>query len=364
MNLETLLELDPSWRFQEGKIWDGDNSKIQGVCLYDRPLPHHLVLIKNKSFLNRLLDFVQKNKIPLPSPLGLVTEEGFWQEQQNAFRQILDQSWVFVATVKDITAFLTRTSYIFYEQKNSEAYDGIDGREDGTAKIHPSARIFPYVFIGRGVVIEEGAQIHSHCAVHADSKVGRDTVLFSHVTIYPRVEIGSRCRLHAGVVIGSDGFGYHFIQGVHQKIWHYGGVIVGDEVEIGSNTTIDSGTFSPTTIGPGAKIDNQVQLGHNCRIGRGVIICGQVGLSGSVQIDDFSVLAGKAGVGPDVHIGKGCQIAGNAMVAGDLEDGAQVAGHPARPVREWLQGVAYLRKLSLQDKKTEKKTNEKNKPEK
>ena len=125
---------------------------------------------------------------------------------------------------------------------------------------------------------------------------------------------------------------------------------IGHNVEIGANSCVDQGTFSPTTIGDGTKVDNHVQIAHNCKIGRGVIICGHVAFGGSAVIGDFTVLGGKAAVGNGVIVGKACQVAGNAMVNSDIEDSSVVAGHPARPLKEWLRGVAWLRQQSLKSK--------------
>jgi len=159
--------------------------------------------------------------------------------------------------------------------------------------------------------------------------------------------------LHSGVVVGSDGFGYTFHQGQHKKIWHMGGVSIQDDVEIGSNSTIDMGTFSPTIIGSGTRIDNLVQVAHNVKIGKGCVLCGQSGIAGSAVLEDFVVLGGRAAVGPDVHLGMGCQLAGGSKVTDSAiwPAGSKLGGHPARDLKEWLKGLAYLRKVSLNETK-------------
>ena len=157
-------------------------------------------------------------------------------------------------------------------------------------------------------------------------------------------KIGNSCRIHSGTTIGSDGFGYHFKNGEHHKIWHFGGVVIEDNVEIGANCSIDQGTFSPTFIQSGVKIDNLVQIAHNVNVAPGVILCGQVGLAGSSEVGAFSVLGGKAGLADGKKIGQASQVAGAGMVLSDIGEGSKVGGHPARPLNEWLKGVAFLRR--------------------
>src|SRR5690606_2968050 len=170
-------------------------------------------------------------------------------------------------------------------------------------------------------------------------------------TLYPFTRIGKNCRIHSGTVIGSDGYGYTFHQGQHLKIWHMGGVIIHDDVEIGSNTSIDMGTFSPTIIGSGTRIDNLCQIAHNVKIGRGCIICGQGAIAGSAVLEDYVVLAGRAAVGPDAHLGMGTQLAGGAMVNEGVTwpAGSKLGGHPAKDIKEWMRGIAYLRNMSLKE---------------
>ena len=185
------------------------------------------------------------------------------------------------------------------------------------------------------------------------SEIGDNTKIFSNVSIYPFTKIGKNCRIHSGTVIGSDGFGYTFHQGNHVKIWHMGGVDIRDDVEIGSNSSVDAGTFSPTIIGSGTRIDNLVQIAHNVKLGRGCVICGQAGIAGSAVLEDYVVMGGRAAVGPDSFIGMGTQIAGGAKVneSANWPAGSKLGGHPAKDLKEWMKGVAYLRTMSLKEKK-------------
>ena len=147
----------------------------------------------------------------------------------------------------------------------------------------PTAHIGPHCVVGERVKIGARAVLQAGNFVGDDSKLGDDVNLFPNVTVYPRTEIGQRVRIHAGTVIGSDGFGYVQDGGVHRKVPQIGNVIIGDDVEIGANVTIDRGALGPTVIGKGTKIDNLVQIAHNVEIGEGCLIIAQVGISGSRQ---------------------------------------------------------------------------------
>lgn len=223
--------------------------------------------------------------------------------------------------------------------------------------VHPTAVVENDVQLGEGVAlgahavvqrgsrIGPGTQIGPNSVVGAGCAVGAQCTLAAHVTLYPGVVLGDRCVVHSGARIGSEGFGYVWTGGEHRKVPQVGGCRIGDDVEIGSNTTIDRGSVGDTTIGRGSKIDNLVQIGHNTRVGEHVIIISQVGVSGSCVIGDGAVLAGQAGVGGHLRIGAGARVAGQAGVIGDVEAGQTVSGYPARPHREALRSQALLFRL-------------------
>ena len=146
-------------------------------------------------------------------------------------------------------------------------------------------------------------------------------------------------------MLGADGFGYFRTRDRHVKIPQVGGVEIADDVEIGANACIDRGTLSPTTVGRNAKIDNLVQVGHNCRIGNRVILCGQVGLAGSTTVEDDAVLAGQVGVGGHLTIGHGAVVGAQAGIIGDVDAGTRVSGFPALPIQEWRRIHAVQRTL-------------------
>jgi UDP-3-O-[3-hydroxymyristoyl] glucosamine N-acyltransferase len=177
--------------------------------------------------------------------------------------------------------------------------------------------------------------------------VGERTVLHPNVVIYERSVVGNDCILHAGVIIGADGFGYHPRpdgRGVI-KIPHIGNVVIHENVEIGANSCVDKGKFGSTVIGAGTKIDNLVQIGHNCQLGRSCILCGECGLSGSVKLGDGVVLGGRVGVADNVSIGSGARVGAYSGVSNDIPPGAVYLGVPAGPANEWKRIYGFLRRL-------------------
>lgn len=206
-----------------------------------------------------------------------------------------------------------------------------------TAWVHTGAQIAPSATIGPLCVVESGAQIgervhlQSQVFVGRNAVIGDDSWLMPGVVIATECQLGKRVRIQPGAVLGSDGFGYEFVQGRHEKIPQVGIVQVGDDVEIGANTTIDRARFSRTSIGEGTKIDNLVQLGHNVVIGRHCLLCAQVGISGSTKLEDYVVLGGQAGIGGHITIGKGAKAGGKAGITTDIAPGSFVNGNPAIP---------------------------------
>jgi UDP-3-O-[3-hydroxymyristoyl] glucosamine N-acyltransferase len=218
----------------------------------------------------------------------------------------------------------------------------------------PEPWIAPTARIGRGVKLGAGVRIEDYVVLGDGVTIGDGTRLYPHVTVYSGGEIGARCSIHSGTRIASDGFGYVFRNGRHEKIPHVGRCVIGDDVEIGANTTIDRGSVDDTVIGSGTRIDNLVQIGHNVRIGSLCLLMAQVGIAGSTRIGNGVIIAGQAGIGGHVTIGDGARIAGQAGVFGDVPAGESWSGYPARPHRESLRASGALFKLAGMIKKLEK----------
>jgi UDP-3-O-[3-hydroxymyristoyl] glucosamine N-acyltransferase len=217
--------------------------------------------------------------------------------------------------------------------------------------ISDSAQLAATVYIGAFVSIGEESEIGDESVILNGAvignqvKIGRNCCIHPQVVIYDQTEIGDNVIIHAGTVIGADGFGYKNRKDQHIKVPHVGNVIIHDNVEIGANTCIDRGAFGSTVIGAGTKIDNVVQIGHNNSIGKNVIICGQTGISGSCTIEDNAILAGSAGIADHITIGHHAVIMARSGISHDIAPCTQVFGSPAKERKTAWKELAALSKL-------------------
>ncbi|MBI2815990.1 MAG: UDP-3-O-(3-hydroxymyristoyl)glucosamine N-acyltransferase [Acidobacteria bacterium] len=211
----------------------------------------------------------------------------------------------------------------------------------------------PYAVIGDGAIIGSRCLIGAGCVIGEECVVGEDCTLYPRVTLYPRARLGSRVILHSGCVIGSDGFGYAFEAGRYHKFPQIGTVEIGDDVEIGANSTVDRGALGATRVGAGTKIDNLVQVGHNVQIGSNCAIASLTGISGSAIIEDFVVIAGQVGIGDHARVQKGAVLGGQCGILPrkTVRAGQTVWGTPARPIKDYLAQQALVARLSKKDKR-------------
>ena len=229
-----------------------------------------------------------------------------------------------------------------------------------TAIVHPSAKIGENVIIEERAVIRSGAEIGAGSRIGAMSvngeqvRIGQDCQVFPSVTIYPQASIGNRVVIHAGTVVGSDGFGYVRDRktGRHEKFPQMGRLEIGDDVEIGANCAVDRGALDMTRIGRGTKIDNLVHIGHNVQIGEDVVIAAQTGLSGSVVVEDNVVIGGQVGIGDHVRIESGAILGAKSGIPSRKVirgKGVVFWGTPARPIKQYLKELAVLARMAKKD---------------
>ena len=212
------------------------------------------------------------------------------------------------------------------------------------AKVAESVSIFPFSYIADGASIGNGSVIYPFVFIGENTFIGENCTIYPHVTLREGVKIGNRVIIHPGSVIGSDGFGYVFDEGRYHKIPQVGGIIIEDDVEIGSNAAIDRATTGNTIIGRGTKIDNLVQIGHNVTTGNNSIIVAQVGIGGSTVIGDYVTLGGQVGVSDHTVIESGTMIGAQSGLMGNVAKGAY-SGTLALPHRDWLKSQAVIAKL-------------------
>jgi UDP-3-O-[3-hydroxymyristoyl] glucosamine N-acyltransferase len=317
-----------------GARLQGDGSvEVEGVASIGSASPQDLVFVEDAKYLTRALG----------SKAGAVIAGEF--AAGSAGRPLLISGHPKLAFAR-AARFLRQ-----------ESRDGSKDRIHASAVVQSSARIAASAMVQAHAVIADDAaigektRIGAGCAIGRGVKIGRECEIYPNVTIYAGTTLGDRVIVHAGAVLGSDGFGYvrDPESGRYEKFPQWGRLVIEDDVEIGANTTIDRGALDETRIGRGTKIDNLVHIGHNCRLSENVVIAAQTGLSGSIVIENDVVLGGQVGIGEHARIEEGVMLGGQGgVLPNKVLRGKGVAfwGTPAQPVREYLKQLAALARLS------------------
>jgi len=294
--------------------------------------PGHLSFIENDKHLRELAEG-RADAVVAPLTLPLPPEA------------LGGRAVAVLRVAEPLTAFLELV--VLLRGAVPEFPNGVDPRAsvDPSATLGADCIVRPFASIGAGSTLGARCVIHSGAAIGRNCTVGDDVVLHANSTVYDGTTLGHRAILHAGSVIGADGFGYRFHHGRHNKIPQLGWVEIGDDVEIGAGTTIDRGTVDPTIIAAGTKIDNQVQIGHNCEIGEHNLIVSQVGIGGSCVTGRYVTIAGQAGIPDHIRIGDGVIIGAKAGVTKDIAAGLRVLGAPAMPEMDMKRILMCLPRL-------------------
>jgi UDP-3-O-[3-hydroxymyristoyl] glucosamine N-acyltransferase len=214
-----------------------------------------------------------------------------------------------------------------------------------TASIGAETYIGAFAYIAENAKIGEGAKIYPHAYIGDNVVIGKNTIIYSGVRIYANCMVGDNCILHAGCVVGADGFGFSKTNGMYSKIPQMGNVMIESDVEIGANTTIDRAVMGSTIIHRGVKLDNLIQIAHNCEIGENTAMAAQVGIAGSTKIEENCVLGGQVGIGGHITIGKNSQIGAQSGIISNTKEGAEIMGSPAYPVKNFFKSSIIIPKL-------------------
>ncbi|MDZ4677869.1 MAG: UDP-3-O-(3-hydroxymyristoyl)glucosamine N-acyltransferase [Oligoflexia bacterium] len=303
---------------------------IDGVADPALAHPHSACLIASEQYLGSLKKSQSK----------------CWITNQKLFKSLdenLKSDKVFILADNPFALFAHLISHFFPTPK---ARAGISQKADihPEATIHPTAQIEAFVSIGAKAQVGAHVILHSGVWVGEGAVIGEGSVLYSGAKIYHRCIVGKRNVIHAGAVIGSDGFGFIKNKGVNEKIPQVGRAILHDDVEVGANSAIDRGTLDDTVIGEGTKIDNLVQVGHNSKIGKQGIFCAFVGVSGNTIVGDNVLMAGQSATKGHLQIGDNVSVGGKTGVTKDLPSNVVVKGNPPQPLNEYLRTRAlYLR---------------------
>ena len=314
----------------DGTLHGDPRREIDDVQTVERATERHLTFVGNQKNFSRLKNS-QARVVIAP------------QTAAPELREHPDTTFILVPEPE--TAFLSIVGIL--KPPRPRAAIGISDRAivHESAKIGPNTNVHPLAVIGRDVVIGHSCEIHAGVVIGDGCLLGDNVVLHPTTVLYNDVRIGNHVIIHAGCVIGADGFGYRLVNGGHQRLPHYGTVVICDDVEIGACTTIDRAKIGETVIGTGTRIDNQVMIGHNCHVGRHNLLVSQVGFAGSVTTGDYVVCAGQVGVADHVHLGDGAVIGAKAGVHRDMPGGQTYLGAPAGPAAETTRQLMALRRL-------------------
>jgi UDP-3-O-[3-hydroxymyristoyl] glucosamine N-acyltransferase len=299
---------------------------IHGVSSLEEARDGDISFAEKTSFLARVL---------ASRASAVVVNEGFPAVAGKSLLRVQNPKEAFVRLMR-----------LFYKESGNDP-PGISpaAQISSKADVGDAVHIGPCVVIKAGARIGAGTSIDAGCIIDHDVVIGRTCKIGPNVTLMRGVLIGHHVTIQAGSVIGGDGFGYVWLGDALMKVPQFGGVVIEDNVDIGSNVCIDRATFGVTRIRRGAKIDNLVQVGHNCDIGEHALLVSQVGLSGSVTVGAGAVLAGQVGVTDHTNIGERARIGGASAVTKNVRDGETVWGSPARPMKEVLREKALIKRM-------------------
>jgi UDP-3-O-[3-hydroxymyristoyl] glucosamine N-acyltransferase len=308
----------------QGEVRGDGSTVLTGFAPADRARMGDLTFAENETFFQRAE----------ASAASAILVAGEFTSQRKALIRVTDARLAFA-----------RVLPLFFPEPSFEPGIHATAIVAASARIDATAHLGPYCVVGEHVRIGARSVLQGCNHVGPNCVFGDDVVIFPNVTIYARTQIANRVRIHSGAVIGADGFGYVLDQGKHRKVPQAGNVMIGEDVEIGANVTVDRGTLGSTVIGKGTKVDNLVQIGHNVIIGEHSLLVAQVGIAGSSKLGNYVTLGGQAGIAGHLKIGNHAMVAAQAGVMTDIKDGERHLGSPSTDDRLAKRQIISLRQL-------------------
>ena len=320
--MRTMAELS---RLVEGKVTAHPDLEISGAASISRAGPTEITFVASAKYVEAFLES-DAGAAVVCCDLGITGKPCIEVDDvQTAFAEIVE---LFQPPVEREKIGISKQAIVSPSVRIAD-----------DVCIHPGAVVMDNVEIGFGSVIYPNVTVMENCVIGANVRI------FPNSVLYENTVVGDRSIIHAGVILGAFGFGYRSNSGNHELAPQLGNVVIGDDVEVGANSTIDRGTFDATTVGSGTKLDTLVMIGHNCVIGQHNLLCSQVGVAGSCTTGDYVVMGGQVGMADHLNIGAHVSVGAKSGLMHDIEEGQRYFGIPARPAREEMQILATRAKL-------------------
>lgn len=262
-------------------------------------------------------------------------------------RDFVPEKPIKATLIKVDNAYTALGSLMELVSKSTKQKNGVESMSyiSDLATLGKDVYVGSFAYIADNVTIDDYSKIYPHSYIGDNVKIGKNTIIYPGVKIYHNSIIGSNVIIHSGAVIGADGFGFSKEGYIYHKIPQLGNVVIEDDVEIGANTTIDRSVMSSTIIHKGVKLDNLIQIAHNCEIGENTAMAAQVGIAGSTKIGENCVLGGQVGIGGHITIGKNSQIGAQSGIISNIKEGSELIGSPAYPVKNFFRSSIIIPKL-------------------
>ena len=318
----------------DGTVEGDENVKVSTFARIEEGHPGALSFLANPKYTHHIYS--------TDSSVVLVKRDFVAEHPVKATLIRVDDPYATVAHLLEMVTQMTKVEKVGIE---SPAFisEGVEVPED--------AYVGAFAYIGKGVKLEPGVKIYPQTYVGDGCEIGEGTILYAGVKIYQGCKVGKRCIIHSGAVIGADGFGFAPVDGGYEKIPQTGNVEIEDDVEIGANTTIDRAMMGATRICKGVKLDNLIQIAHNCSVGANTVMAAQVGVAGSAKIGAQCMVGGQVGFVGHISVADGTQIGAQSGVSKATKPGERVMGSPAVDMGEYARGLVYVKKLgSLYDR--------------